>query len=114
MNNFKNIAAPIQEDYFHLIFGDFTLDTSNMLISHISGIKIQLRLKEFQLLIFLYNHRNKIVNKTSLLELIWNYDLYSSTNTLEVHISSLRKKLESCSTQKVIQTVHGAGYRLIA
>ncbi len=77
------------------------------------GRRIKLRKKEFQLLYFLINNPNKVINKHALLELIWNYDLYTQTNTLEVHMSNLRKKLHSLVEHPMIQTVHGAGYRLV-
>jgi len=95
-------------------FGEFSLFLESQNLSHQSGQSYHLRPKEFQLLLFLLRNRNKVINKTFLLEVLWNYDIYTPTNTLEVHLSSLRKKLESVSPKRLIQTVHGAGYRLVA
>jgi DNA-binding response OmpR family regulator len=103
-------AGPFDEGF---AFGDYFLDPENQLISHKSGHHYRLRPKEFQLLLFFLNNRNKVINKSFLLEVLWNYDIYTHTNTLEVHLSSLRKKLEKFSSQRLIETVHGAGYRMI-
>jgi two-component system OmpR family response regulator len=75
---------------------------------------IKFRRKEFELLQFLLNHRNKVVNKHAILEYVWNYDLQAQSNTLEVHMANLRQKLHQKTSKKIIQTVYGAGYRLIA
>jgi len=74
---------------------------------------IKLRRKEFELLQFLLNHRNKVVNKHAILEYVWNYDMQAQSNTLEVHMANLRQKLHQKTSRKIIQTVHGAGYRLL-
>lgn len=74
---------------------------------------ISFRKKEFQLFLFLLAYKNQVINKHTLLELIWNYDLYAKTNTLEVHISNLRRKVDREIPHLQIQTVHGVGYRLI-
>lgn len=71
------------------------------------------RRKEFQLLYFLYNNKNLVVSKHALLELIWNLDIYINTNTLEVHLSSLRRHLLEAKSLLRIETVRGVGYRLI-
>ncbi len=76
------------------------------------GINI-FRRKEFQLLSFLYNNKNRIVAKHALLELIWNMDICVSSNTLEVHLSSLRRRLAQARSLLRIETIRGVGYRLI-
>lgn len=74
---------------------------------------ISFRKKEFQLFLFLLAYKNQVINKHTLLELVWNYDIYAKTNTLEVHISNLRRKVDREIPHLKIQTVHGVGYRLI-
>lgn len=73
--------------------------------------KIKLRKKEFELLQFLAKNSNKVINKNALLEYVWNYDLQSNTKTLEVHMSNLRRKIDSQHKKKLIETIHGTGYK---
>ena len=74
---------------------------------------LQFRHKEYQLLHFLYNNKNRIITKSALLELIWNMDMYVNSNTLEVHLSSLRRRLKDAHSSLCIQTIRGVGYRLV-
>lgn len=71
------------------------------------------RRKEFQLLHFLYNNKNRVVSKNALLELIWNMDIYINSNTLEVHLSALRRRLIQAKSLLRIETIRGIGYRLV-
>jgi len=71
------------------------------------------RRKEFQLLYLLYNNKNRVVSKHALLELIWNMDIYINSNTLEVHLSSLRRSLTKAKSLLRIETIRGVGYRLV-
>lgn len=71
------------------------------------------RRKEIQLLYFLYNNKNRVVSKQALLELIWNMDIYINSNTLEVHLSSLRRRLTLTQSPFRIETIRGVGYRLV-
>lgn len=72
-----------------------------------------LRRKEFQLFHFLYNNKNRVITKNALRELIWNLDIYINSNTLEVHLSSLRRRLRQAKSRFHIETIRGVGYRLI-
>ena len=76
------------------------------------GRSIRLRKKEYQLLEFLARNKNKVLNRHTLLEYVWNYNVMAMTNTLEVHISSLRRKIDLGYPTKILQTVHGLGYKL--
>jgi DNA-binding response OmpR family regulator len=76
------------------------------------GRTIQLRKKEYQLLEFLAKNRNKVINRTTLLEYVWNYSVHAMTNTLEVHISNLRRKIDGDYPAKMLQTIYGLGYKL--
>lgn len=83
----------------------------NELQVEIKGKKIQLRKKEYQLLEFLVNNKNKVINRNTLLEYVWNYNVQAMTNTLEVHISKLRRKINSEYSSTILQTVYGLGYK---
>lgn len=74
--------------------------------------KIPLRKKEFELLEFLARNKEKVINRLTILEYVWNYNTSVETNTLEVHMAALRKKLKKYSAHNFIKTVHGLGYML--
>ena len=76
------------------------------------GQRIPLRKKEYQLLEFLMRNKNRVINRHTILEYIWNYNAQAITNTLDVHMSSLRRKIDSKHSQKLLKTIYGAGYRL--
>ena len=94
-----------------LILGDLIIDSENYIVER-NGRKIRLRRKEFQLLEFLARNKNCIINRNTLLEYIWDYSTTAITNTLDVHISKLRHKIDEGEPVKMIETVYGAGYRL--
>lgn len=73
---------------------------------------IDLQPKEFLLLEYLMRHADQVVTRTMLLEGVWNYDFDPRTNVIDVHISNLRAKIDKHSTQPLIHTIRGAGYRL--
>ena len=94
-----------------LHLGDLTLHPDENAVRR-SGKTIQLCKKEYQLLEFLARHKNKVMNRNTLLEYVWNYNVQSLTNTLEVHMSKLRRKIDADYSNKIIQTVYGLGYKL--
>ncbi|MDV4151241.1 response regulator transcription factor [Clostridium sp. AL.422] len=74
--------------------------------------KIDLTLKEFELLEILVKNRGKILTRETLLDKIWGYEYYGETRTVDVHIRYLRKKIESDDKNpKFIETIRGVGYR---
>lgn len=77
-----------------------------------NGKCIQLRKKEYELLEFLIRNKDRVLNRLTILEYVWNYSTNMNTNTLEVHMAALRKKLDSESPIKLLQTVRGYGYKL--
>lgn len=77
-----------------------------------AGKAIRLRRKEYELLECLVLSRNKVLSKTQLLESIWEDGICVSSNTLEVHIKSLRDKIDKPFEKQLIKTVYGFGYKL--
>lgn len=94
-----------------LILGDLKIDPARFVVER-KGAQIRLRKKEFQLLEFLAHNKNQVVSRTSIMEYVWNYDVQAITNTLDVHMSKLRHKIDGEFATKMIQTVYGAGYKL--
>lgn len=74
--------------------------------------RIPLRKKEFALLEYLMQHSGEAINQSVLFQQVWGFKSSVNSNTLNSHISSLRKKVDGISTTKLIQTVHGFGYKL--
>ncbi len=75
-----------------------------------AGREIQLQPREFTLLEYLIRHAGQVVTRTMLLENVWHYHFDPQTNVVDVHISRLRKKVDSGSETQLIHTVRGAGY----
>lgn len=72
--------------------------------------KIDLTPKEFELLHLFLQFPKKVFTRNELLDLVWGTEFYGETRTVDVHIASLRLKLQQAG--KLIQTVRGLGYRL--
>jgi two-component system alkaline phosphatase synthesis response regulator PhoP len=77
-----------------------------------SGVKVDLTLKEFELLSLLAVNRGKVLTRDFLLDKVWGYEYYGETRTVDVHIRHLRQKVEEDDTNPVyIETVRGIGYK---
>jgi two-component system alkaline phosphatase synthesis response regulator PhoP len=75
-------------------------------------IKIDLTLKEFELLEILINNKGRVMTRDYLLDKIWGYEYVGETRTVDVHIRHLRQKIEDDDKNPVyIQTIRGIGYR---
>ena len=74
--------------------------------------KIDLTMKEFELLEILVKNRGKILTREKLLDKIWGYEYIGETRTVDVHIRYLRKKIEvDDKNPRFIETIRGVGYR---
>lgn len=79
-----------------------------------NGMSIKLPLKEFQLLAFLLKYRGIVFDRETLLANIWGVDYEGSPRTVDIHIRSLRKKIEpDPTTPRYLLTVHGYGYKFV-
>jgi DNA-binding response OmpR family regulator len=75
---------------------------------------IQLTAREFELLEYLMRNERLVVSRQALLDDVWGYDAFAETNTVDVFISNLRRKLEEGGEERVLHTIRGAGYVLRA
>jgi DNA-binding response OmpR family regulator len=91
--------------------GDVTVDPARHEVT-VGGRPVDLRPKEFDLLLALAEHRGIVLSREQLLDQVWGYDFYGETRTVDVHIAHLRKRLAGSSTG--IETVVGIGYKLVA
>ena len=90
---------------------DLVADLKAMNITY-KGEELRLTRKEFDLLVYLMRNRGKTVSKKVLLEEVWGLTFDTGTNTIEVYINYVRKKLGNADASGIIETVHGLGYRL--
>jgi len=90
--------------------GDLTIDPACREVT-LKGKRLELRRKEFDLLLALARHKNIVLTREQLLDMVWGYEFYGTTRTVDVHISRLREKLSGSNV--LIETAHGVGYRLV-
>ena len=92
-----------------LSMGSLQLDTAAHTVL-VSGSRILLTLKEFELLRLFLEHPGRVFTRDQLLERVWGTDYVGESRTVDVHIGTLRTKLGICG--EYIQTVRGVGYRM--
>lgn len=79
----------------------------------INGTEIELTAHEYDILYLFIQNPEKVYSRESLYELVWHGGYYGENNTVNVHVSNLRKKLkEAGSKEDYIQTVYGIGFKL--
>lgn len=91
-----------------IVIGNIRINEHSRTV-YIDDKEVRLKPKEFDLLLFLSNNKNRVYSRDKLLELVWGYDFLGDTRTIDVHITRLRKKLNSNLN---IETVFGVGYVL--
>jgi len=92
--------------------GEIVIDVEKHEVSK-DGKKLELTLKEFELLRILAQNRGKVLSRNLLLDEVWGYDYFGETRTVDVHIRHLRKKIEDNDrTPKYIETIRGIGYKM--
>jgi two-component system phosphate regulon response regulator PhoB len=77
----------------------------------VDGQPVRLTRREFQLLRFLVDNRNRVLSRDRLLERVWGYERFIETRSVDVHVGRLRAKLGAAGQQ--IETVVGLGYRFV-
>jgi two-component system alkaline phosphatase synthesis response regulator PhoP len=103
--------APVRSRDEHYQFGSIRVDFRRSQVTR-DGQAVYLTGREFQLLRHLIEHAGEVVSRSALLQTVWGYDSHTMTRTVDVHIASLRQKLEAdTGVPEFIQTVTGVGYR---
>lgn len=74
--------------------------------------QVELTQREFELLEYLMRNERIVISRQRLLDEVWGYDPFSMTNTIEVFVSNLRRKLEANGEPRLLHTIRGAGYVL--
>ncbi len=93
--------------------GDLEMDLLHRAVSR-GGRTIELLPREFKLLQCLMQHSGRVVTRTMLLEMVWQFHFDPKTNIVETHISRLRTKIDKGFDCDLIHTVRGSGYVLRA
>jgi DNA-binding response OmpR family regulator len=94
-----------------LTVGDYRLDPATQQVWH-GDAPVELGQKEFRILEYLMRNPNRVLTRGMIADNIWDYDSAPLTNAIDVHIRSLRAKLQDEYPHGRIETVRGAGYRL--
>jgi two-component system, OmpR family, response regulator len=95
-----------------LTAGDLSLDPATRRVRR-SDTEIALTTREFALLEYLMRHRDEVVTKTELLDHVWDASADTDPNVVEVYVGYLRRKIDQPYNARSLQTVRGAGYRLV-
>lgn len=94
-----------------LCIGDVAVDVDARVV-RLAGEVVDLRPKEFDLLVALARSAGRVVTRERLLHDVWDAHWFGSTKTLDIHIWALRRKLDGPGATSRITTVRGVGYRL--
>ena len=94
-----------------LSFGSLVIDFSKHEVIK-EGKKVELTLKEFELLEILIKNKGRVMTRDFLLDKIWGYEYVGETRTVDVHIRHLRQKIEDDDKNpRYVETIRGIGYR---
>ncbi len=93
--------------------GDLTLNADTHEVQR-AGRSVELTQREFELLEYMMRNERIVISRQRLLDEVWGYDPFSTTNTIEVFVSNLRRKLEAGGEPRLLHTIRGAGYVLRA
>jgi len=96
-----------------LRFTDLEMDLLKRSVTR-GGREIELQPREFKLLEYLMRHVGRVVTRTMLLEMVWDFHFDPKTNIVETHMSRLRAKIDRGFDSELLHTIRGSGYSLRA
>lgn len=79
----------------------------------LNGETVPLRPKEFEVLLYLVQRPGMVITRDDLMNIVWGFDYIGGQRTVDVHVSSLRKKLELGQQSVQIESIRGVGYKLV-
>jgi len=94
-----------------LRYADLELDRHERRLTR-AGRTVTLTAKEFALLEFLMSRAPEVVSRSEIIEHVWDVHFDTGTNLVEVYVNRLRQKIPDEGNSKLIQTIHGVGYRV--
>src|SRR5947208_3503161 len=105
-----DMAGSASEAMLHLSSGDLSIDVGAHKAAR-AGEPLQLKRREFELLVYFLRHAGQLQTREALLRNVWGYEYVGDTRTVDVHVRWLRGKIEpDPTTPRRIQTVRGIGY----
>lgn len=107
----RRMERPERGDGKPIQVGDLRIDPARREV-HIGEQAVALRTKEFDLLLAFAENPGIVFTREKLLNVVWGFDFYGQTRTVDVHIAHLRKRLANSETVQ-IETVTGVGYKLV-
>ncbi len=104
----RTVIQPIDKSYR---FDNIVVDFEKHEVTK-DGKRIELTLKEFEVLEILIKNKGRVVTRDFLLDKVWGYEYFGETRTVDVHIRHLRQKIEEDDkAPRFIETIRGVGYR---
>ncbi|MCK1977442.1 response regulator transcription factor [Jeotgalicoccus huakuii] len=104
------ITSEVKEEVIKI--GDIEIHPEKYMVLF-KGEQLVLTPKEFELLLYLANHRGKVLSRDQLLNGVWDFHYDGDTRIVDVHISHLREKIEADTKQPMyIRTIRGFGYKM--
>lgn len=107
------LRRPKQQQSVVLRAGAVEMDTATRVV-RVDGKEANLTLKEFALLECFMREPNVVLSRETLFDHVWDFNLLSWSNVLDVHMKNLRKKLTTRDGETYFETIRGVGYKLIA
>lgn len=95
-----------------LTYEELVLNLSSGTLSY-QGVSQELTKNEIKILAYLFKNKGKIVSRETLMEVLWESEVFVDDNTLSVNMTRLRKKIEEISHKKIIETRRGLGYIVV-
>lgn len=95
-----------------IVFGDLRIYPEKYEVTLLDE-QISLRPKEFEVLLYLVQRPGTVITRDDLMNAVWGFDYIGGQRTVDVHVSSLRKKLEMNQQSVQIDSIRGVGYKLI-
>lgn len=94
-----------------IVINGLSLDLSKRIVSF-DNKEIALTYKEFELLAYLMKHKSIAINRDKLMEKVWGFNYEGETRTVDMHVKTLRQKLEAAGCVDMIKTIRGVGYKI--
>ncbi len=106
-------TAPEEDEIEEITFGDVTIHFKKQ-TAFKDEQEIHLTAKEFKLLKLLVQHEGEVVDRDTILNEVWGYDIFPTTRTVDTFMHNLRKKIENNPSQpRYLITVHWTGYKFM-
>lgn len=102
----------VKSDEKVVVIGDLSIYPERY-EAEIEGEQIVLRPKEFEMLLYFAERQGMVVTRDDLMNIVWGFDYFGGQRTVDVHVSSLRKKLEIGRQTVQIESIRGVGYKLV-